>query len=368
MVIIMVFCRNCGKNNDDSSNFCINCGAKLKENLIKCRKCGKFNEADSNYCIDCGNILKQNNYSNVHEKSEKNVEFSDNPYLELLSKVEKILSIDEKEKDKSNINSSNIKSEPTGNGPDADKNLNKNLDDEIIENDNPKEETPIKQKNNPNNIKNDQNTLSKKTEEKDTSPPSEVILLPAVKTFNCDICDSEILNDDSFKICESCCIRIANYLDLLCEDFEINTKMPLKNLYQKAEYHKLSRKDIEDITTALLKYGYLHKIDTKIHIEYNEELRNFINKYSTKTENKNDNIKNNINLVVEKIGLNTPFDVTYLKETLNFKNSEISKMIKYLDEKKVIIEDEDYFILIDNPNEISSHDDNITSIKSEHEI
>lgn len=96
-------------------------------------------------------------------------------------------------------------------------------------------------------------------------------------------------------------------------------------------------------------------------------MRNFIDKYSTETENKNDNIKNKVNLVAEKIGLNTPFDITYLKETLNFKNSEISKMLKYLEEKNAIIEDGDYYILVDNPNEINNINDNLTSIKSEHD-
>lgn len=365
MVILMVFCHNCGNQNDDSSNFCIHCGEKLKENLIRCSKCGNFNESDSNYCIECGNKLKQNNYSNIHKKLEKNIESNDNPYLELLATVEKILSVDEIEKDNQKINSTTIKSEQVDNGSHTDK----NLDNKIIENhDDSVEKTPINPNNSPNKIKNNQKTHSKNTKEKVTDSLPEVILLPAVKTLNCDICGSEILNEDSFKICKSCCIKISNYLYLLCGDFEINTKVPLKNLYKKAEYYKLSRKDISDITTTLLKYEYLHKIDGQIQVDYNEELRNFIDKYSTNPENKNDNIKNKINLVVEEIGLNTQFDVAYLKETLNLKNSEISKMIKYLDAKKAIIEQDDYFIIINNPNEINNHEENITDIKSEQNI
>ena len=358
----MVFCHKCGNQNNDSFNFCIHCGAKLKENLIRCTKCGKFNEYDSNFCIDCGNRLNQNT-SNVHDKLEKNVKFNNNPYSEILSTVEKILGTNKIKKDNPKSNSNNVKSEHLDNELDNDKNSNEKIDDIIIENYNsPEEKTSIKQKHTSKKIKNEQNTITK---DKDIDSLPEVIILPAVETPKCYICGSEILNDDSIKICKSCCTRISNNLNLICDDFEINTKIPLKNLYNSAEYHKLSRKDVGDITTLLLKYEYLHKTDGEIQIDYNEELRNFIDKYSTKTENKNDNIKNKVNLVAEKIGLNTPFDITYLKETLNFKNSEISKMIKYLEEKNAIIEDGDYYILVDNPNDIN---DNITNIKSELDI
>lgn len=359
-MIIVVFCHNCGNQNDESYNFCIYCGAKLKDNLIRCTKCGKFNEYDSNFCIDCGNKLKQN--------IEKNMEYGNDPYFEILSAVEKILGTKKIEKDNSKINSSNVKSETIDNDLGAGKNLNEKSNAIIIENkDVPEEKTKIKQKHTSKKIKNEQNTLSKNTKEKDIDSLPEVIILPAVETPKCDICGSEILNDDSIKICKSCCTKISNYLDLLFTDFEINTEIPLKNLYNQAKDYKLSRKDVGDITTLLLKYEYLHKTHGEIQIDYNEKLRNFIDKYSTETENKNDNIKNKVNLVAEKIGLNTPFDITYLKETLNFKNSEISKMLKYLEEKNAIIEDGDYYILVDNPNEINNINDNLTSIKSEHD-
>ena len=214
-------------------------------------------------------------------------------------------------------------------------------------------------------IKKDQTTIPKNTKDQAAETPSEVILEPAVKTVTCDFCGSAILNEDPFKICKACRIRISNYLDLLCADFKINTKIPLKDFYFKAQEHDLSLKNVKDITGTLKKYNYLHKINETIQIDYNEELRNFIDKYSTKT----DDIMNKVIIVTENIGLNTPFDITYLKETLNFKNSEISKMIKYLDEKNAIIEDGDYYILVDKSNEINGINENIVdNIEWETEI
>ena len=198
---------------------------------------------------------------------------------------------------------------------------------------------------------------------------SEVILESVSKTVNCDFCGSIILNEDPFKICKACRIRISNYLDLLFADFEINSKIPFENFLHKAEEHNVTRKNMKDITKTLNKYNFLHKLNGKFHIDYNNELKDFIGKYTTKTENKNEDIENKVILVAEKIGLNTPFDITYLKETLNFKNSEISRMIKYLDEKNAIIQDGDYYILVDKSNEINGINDILYSdIKSENEI
>ena len=212
-------------------------------------------------------------------------------------------------------------------------------------------------------IKKEENVPTENVKKEIVETPSEVILEPVVKTVNCDFCGSKILDEDPFKICKACRIRISNYLNLLFADFEMNTKILFEDFLHKAEDYNLSRKNIGDITTTLNKYNYLHKINGKYEISYNEELRNFIDKYSTKTENKTDDIENKVILVTEKIGLNTPFDITYLKETLGFKNSEISKMIKYLDEKNAIIEDGDYYILVDKSNEINGINDNLMDNK-----
>lgn len=219
-------------------------------------------------------------------------------------------------------------------------------------------------------IKKEQNNIPNNIKEIVVETKSEVNLKQTIPTVNCDFCGSEILNDDPFKICKSCRVRISNYLDLLCADYEINTKIPLENLLHNAQEHNLNRKNVEDITKTLMKYKYLHKLNGKFQIDYNNELRDFIDEYSTKTENKTDDIENKVILVAEKIGLNTPFDITYLKETLNFKNSEISKMINYLDEKNAIVEDGEYFILVDKSNEINGINDNImdNDIKLEYEI
>ena len=239
-----------------------------------------------------------------------------------------------------------------------------------------KDNAPLKndieiEKQTPSNIRiKEQKNSKENTKEDVLETPSEVILEQAAKTVNCDFCGSVILDEDPFKICRACRIRISNYLDLLCADFEINTKIPFEDFLKKAQEHNLSRKNIGDITTTLNKYKYLHKINGKLLIDYNNELRDFIDKFSTKTENKTEDIENKVILVAEKIGLNTPFDIAYLKETLNFKNSEISRMIKYLDEKNAIIEDGEYYILVDKTNEINGINDNILDnpIESENEI
>lgn len=67
MVITMVFCHNCGKQNEDSSNFCIDCGTKLIKDSIECSKCGEINEPNSNFCVKCGNNLKN---KQSHKKSK----------------------------------------------------------------------------------------------------------------------------------------------------------------------------------------------------------------------------------------------------------------------------------------------------------
>ena len=54
----MVFCHSCGKENEDSSNFCTGCGAKLMNRPVKCLRCGEINAPDSNFCSKCGNDLK----------------------------------------------------------------------------------------------------------------------------------------------------------------------------------------------------------------------------------------------------------------------------------------------------------------------
>ena len=57
-MITVVFCHSCGKENDNTSNFCIYCGNKLIKDSIKCSKCGEINEINSNFCVNCGNNLK----------------------------------------------------------------------------------------------------------------------------------------------------------------------------------------------------------------------------------------------------------------------------------------------------------------------
>ena len=105
-------------------------------------------------------------------------------------------------------------------------------------------------------IKKEENAPTENVKEEIVETSSEVILEPAVKTVNCDFCGSKILDEDPFKICKACRIRISNYLNLLLADFKINTKIPFEDFLHNAEDHNVSRRNIGDITTTLNKYYY----------------------------------------------------------------------------------------------------------------
>ena len=45
-------CPECGKELQEGSKFCMNCGAKIEE--IKCKKCGTKLEANAKFCPECG--------------------------------------------------------------------------------------------------------------------------------------------------------------------------------------------------------------------------------------------------------------------------------------------------------------------------
>ena len=50
-------CRNCKKQYDDSSMFCIECGSKLEPVVVYasyCPKCGAGQTADAIFCTNCG--------------------------------------------------------------------------------------------------------------------------------------------------------------------------------------------------------------------------------------------------------------------------------------------------------------------------
>lgn len=62
----MVKCDNCGKSNDEDSNFCKYCGANLKENILNdkklqnCYECGYTMIGNSKFCSECGTKTKKN--------------------------------------------------------------------------------------------------------------------------------------------------------------------------------------------------------------------------------------------------------------------------------------------------------------------
>lgn len=47
-------CRICGKENDNDTKFCINCGRNLSK---ECEKCKTINSLDSRFCKNCGERL-----------------------------------------------------------------------------------------------------------------------------------------------------------------------------------------------------------------------------------------------------------------------------------------------------------------------
>jgi ribosomal protein L40E len=46
-------CQKCGTENDDSANFCRQCGSPLAKTK-HCPKCGEANDADARFCDNCG--------------------------------------------------------------------------------------------------------------------------------------------------------------------------------------------------------------------------------------------------------------------------------------------------------------------------
>lgn len=128
-----MFCKDCGKLNDNSSNFCIKCGAKLIKKPIKCLKCGEINESDSNFCTNCGNDLKptRKEYEQQIEKVRENINTSG---FGVVSIGGKTIGNNKIEKDNPNLGKNDVKFKSMDYGLDIGKNLNEKLDEMVIEN------------------------------------------------------------------------------------------------------------------------------------------------------------------------------------------------------------------------------------------
>lgn len=72
----MVYCQNCGTENEKNSTFCFNCGNKLiKENNL-CPNCGVVNPSESKFCIKCGKNLKNDTNHEVIKKKREVEKFN----------------------------------------------------------------------------------------------------------------------------------------------------------------------------------------------------------------------------------------------------------------------------------------------------
>ena len=63
----VMYCTDCGKENSDNAQFCINCGSKLNNTeqpvLRYCSHCGNENPNNSIYCQECGQELEKTSNS-----------------------------------------------------------------------------------------------------------------------------------------------------------------------------------------------------------------------------------------------------------------------------------------------------------------
>ena len=172
----------------------------------------------------------------------------------------------------------------------------------------------------------------------------------------CELCGLPILKDYPEKICKACLIRATNYLSELCDDEDLNTKIPMKKLFSKAKKLNITKKDTDDVIKTLLAFNLIIKSKEGHLFNYNEEAYNFINKFSTVAK-KDNQVMDKVVYIVENIGFNTPFTTGYLIDQLNFKKSEILEIINFLEDKNAIIEDGDFYLLVDKSNEINGLND-----------
>ena len=57
----MKICKNCNLENSNESKFCVGCGNKLENEIIKsfsCQKCGFENDKEVKFCTNCGMQLE----------------------------------------------------------------------------------------------------------------------------------------------------------------------------------------------------------------------------------------------------------------------------------------------------------------------
>ena len=192
------------------------------------------------------------------------------------------------------------------------------------------------------------------TKEKIEETPKDNVINEVVR--HCEHCGLPIPEDYPEKICKVCLIRVTNYLSEICDDVDINTSIPIRNLVTKAKELNIGKKDTEDIIKTLMAFNLISKSEKGFLFNYDDETCSFISKYST-LDKKDNKVMGKVVYIVDKIGFNTPFTTEYLIDHLNFKKSEILEIINFLEDKNAIIEDGEYYLLVDKSNEINGLND-----------
>ncbi|HML05455.1 MAG TPA: zinc-ribbon domain-containing protein [Methanobacterium sp.] len=89
----LIKCPQCRADNEEDSNFCESCGAKLKSNFEFCPECGKKNLEDTNLCLNCGVSLEK---LNDGLKTQNNVESNNSDKIILdLTPAESLIILDQ---------------------------------------------------------------------------------------------------------------------------------------------------------------------------------------------------------------------------------------------------------------------------------
>ena len=171
----------------------------------------------------------------------------------------------------------------------------------------------------------------------------------------CEICNKPIDETSLYKTCDSCNKKIANNLKLLYGDLTLNQLISMDQLMNDAEFYNYDSNTIANITSVLYNLKVIIRDENQYFIKFNQDLIDFINKYSKLSDEEIANFKNieeyKLKDLFNKIGSETPHSIDFLINNLDYTNYEVNKLIKLLEERDAIVEDDDgNFYLIDKKN------------------